>query len=111
MRCQEKDQTPCPKCGRLFCEGFWGEGVCTADMRFSSDPTSRGDEISDYVRRWYEINRETWRDRHWTPFGCAPDRSGVHADEFMLSFIAEVRRVTTEADRQNTHENIDRESA
>lgn len=101
MRGGQKDQTLCPKCGRMYCEGFWKEGVCTADMRFSRDPTSRGDEIADYVRTWYEINRESWSDRHQiNPFGPASDRSGVHADEFMLSFIAEVGRVSAEAERQ-----------
>lgn len=91
-----KDQTFCPKCGRMYCEGFWGEGTCTADMTFSTDPTSRGDEIADYVRRWYEANRETW----WQRRGSNADRSGVHADEFMLRFISEVTRVTAEAERQ-----------
>jgi hypothetical protein len=84
----------------MYCEGFWGEGVCIADMEFSYDPTSRGDEIAEYVRIWYELNRESFCDRHHCPFRAAPDRSGVHADEFMLSFIGEVWRVTAEADRQ-----------
>jgi hypothetical protein len=77
-------------------------GVCAADMKFSRDPTSRGDEVAEYVRVWYEHNRESFCDRHqWcNPLGRAPDRSGVHADEFMLSFIGEVGRVTAEADRQ-----------
>jgi hypothetical protein len=97
---REKDQTFCPKCHLMYCEGYWGEGVCIADMRFSSDPTSRGDDIADYVRQWYELNRETWLDRHQIPFGYVPDKSGVHADEFMLQFLSEVRRVNAEADRQ-----------
>ena len=100
MHYREKDHTLCPKCGRMYCEGFWDEGVCIDDMRFSSDPTSRGDEIADYVRQWYEINRETWWQHHRRR---ADDSRGI-ADEFMLSFIAEVRRVTMEADWQNTHE-------
>ena len=96
-----KDQTFCPKCRRMYCEGFWGEGICIADMKFSSDPTSVGDEIADYVRYWYERNRETWFDRHQiNPFGAATDRSGVHADEFMLRFIGEVGRVSAEAEKQ-----------
>lgn len=98
MKYIPKDQTHCPKCHRMYCEGFWGEGTCIAEMKFSRDPTSRGDEIADYVRRWYEINRETWWDR------CRPasDRSGVHADNFMLSFLSEVHRVSQEAERQMT---------
>lgn len=64
-------------------------------MAFSTDPTARGDEIADRVRKWYEANRETWRDRHQILLGGAPDRDGTHADEFMLRFIAEVNRVQT----------------
>lgn len=90
---REKDQTFCPKCGRMYCEGYWGEGVCTADMSFSDDPTACGDEIAYYVRRWYEINRESWWDRH----GPNSDRRGYHADEFMLSFLNEVGRVNNAA--------------
>lgn len=93
---REKDQTRCPKCGRMYCEGYWGDGVCTADMGFSTDPTARSDEIADYVRHWYEINRETW----WQHRRGIANRSRCVADEFMLGLIAEVRRVTQEADRQ-----------
>ena len=58
----------------------------------AQDPTSRGDNVAQRVRDWYEANRETWWQRHKPGiFGYAPDRSGVHADEFMLSFIAAVR--------------------
>ena len=57
------------------------------------DPTARGDEIATKVRRWYEANRETWWDRYcgpgW-PVGPGTDRSGAHADEFMLRFIQAV---------------------
>jgi len=98
---REKDQTICPKCHRMYCEGYWGEGVCVADMQFSRDPTARSDDIADYVRYWYEINRETWWQRH----GRLADRNGIVADEFMLSFIAEVRRVTAEAGLRTGKEN------
>lgn len=91
-----KDQTHCPKCGWMYCEGYWGEGVCLADMAFSSDPTSVGDEMADYLRRWYELNRETWWDRHRP----SADRRGFHADNFMLSLINEVSRIQGEAERQ-----------
>jgi hypothetical protein len=58
-----------------------------------SDPTARGDEIADKVRHWYEANRETWWQRHKPGiWGSAPDRAGVHSDNFMLEFIAAVRR-------------------
>lgn len=77
------------------------DGVCISDMRFSSEPTSRGDQVAEYVRGWYEENRETWWDRHrFTPWRSSPDRSGEHADEFMLRFISEVGRVQGEAQRQ-----------
>ena len=53
------------------------------------DPTSRGDEVADKVREWYEANRETWWDRHRI-IGRSTDRSGSHADEFMLRLIQAV---------------------
>jgi hypothetical protein len=86
----------------MYCEGYWGEGVCTADMNFCGEPTADGDAVADYARRWYEINRETWCDRHriCNLLGAAPDRSGVHADEFMLSFIGEIYRIQEEGKRQ-----------
>ena len=95
-----KDQTSCPKCHRLYCEGYWGEGVCIADMAFSRDPTARGDEIGDYVRQWYERNRESWWSRHRPQFFSYRDNSGVVADNFILAMIGEVGRVQREADRQ-----------
>ncbi|UQD96010.1 hypothetical protein [Bradyrhizobium japonicum] len=58
------------------------------------DATSRGDLEADMVRRWYEKNRESWWDRTKPGIiGAGPDRDGAHADEFMLRFIGEVRRV------------------
>ncbi len=64
------------------------------------DPTARGDMIADKVRTWYEANRETWWDRHnILGFGHEPDRSGVHADEFMLRLIAAVHRAEEETPR------------
>jgi hypothetical protein len=92
-----KDQTFCPKCHRMYCEGYWDEGVCTADMQFSDDATARGDEIAGYVRVWYEKHREGFWERHG-PRGKLW-ALGL-ADEFMLSFIAEVWRVEAEAKRQ-----------
>jgi hypothetical protein len=61
------------------------------------DPTSRGDMEAAIIREWYERNRETWWNRIW-PFGAGPDRTGLHADEFMLRFIGEVHRVRALAD-------------
>ena len=55
------------------------------------DPTTRGDLIAEEVRRWYEANRETWWQRHKPGiYGAAPDRSGVHADNFILGLIQAV---------------------
>ena len=55
------------------------------------DPTARGDMIADKVRQWYETNRESWWERRRTLFH-EPDRSGVHADEFMLRLIGAVHK-------------------
>lgn len=63
------------------------------------DATSRGDIEAGLVREWYEKNRESWVARH-SPFGAGPDRDGSHADEFMLAFIGEVRRVGGMTDAQ-----------
>lgn len=85
----------------MYCEGYWGEGVCTADMRFSSEPTARGDEIAGYVREWYEKHRESFWERHiWKLH--KPWKRGL-ADEFMLSFLGEVCRVMAEAERQKSN--------
>ena len=81
-----KDQTLCPKCGRMYCEGYWKEGVCVADMGFCGEPTADGDLIAGYVRVWYEAHREGWRDRYRQQWTWA-------ADEFMLGLIQEVGRV------------------
>ena len=65
------------------------------DLFFPSEPTARGDQIASYVRQWYEKNRESW----WTRLGQDSDRSGTHADEFMLGFIQEVNRIQDAASR------------
>jgi len=66
------------------------------------DPTARGDAVADKVRAWYEANRESWWDRHcgpgW-PFGPGTDRSGRHADEFMLRLIGAVHQAEAEIGR------------
>lgn len=64
-----------------------------SEMRFSYDSTARGDEIADYVRQWYEKNREGWQERLFK-------RWEVAADEFMIRLVNEVIRVTGEAERQ-----------
>jgi hypothetical protein len=94
---REKDQTFCPKCGRMYCEGYWGEGVCAADMYFGSEPTAAGDAVARYLRDWYEHNRESWWDRHRP----SADRNGSHADEFMLSLLNEVARIQAAAVRED----------
>lgn len=66
-------------------------------LNLSDEPTARADDIADAVRQWYERHRETWWDRHW-PLGAGPDRSGVHADEFMLRLISVVNAVNSGID-------------
>lgn len=68
-------------------------------MHFSTDPTARGDAVAEYVRIWYELHRETWWDRNSFSRNQELLRAGT-ADEFILSFLSEVRRVTAEAERQ-----------
>lgn len=59
----------------------------------AAEPTARGDEIATKVRRWYEANRESWWARHKPGIiGAGPDRSGVHADEFILRLISAVHQ-------------------
>jgi hypothetical protein len=53
------------------------------------DPTSRGDTETDLCRRWYEVNRESWWQRHRPN----ADRKGAHADEWMIGFRNEVLRI------------------
>lgn len=97
----EDSQARCPKCDHWYCPDMTRVGVCVADMHFSDDATSRGDEVASYVRYWYERNRETWWDRHKPGVvGAAPDRSGAHSDDFVLRLVAEVGRVQSEAQRQ-----------
>lgn len=91
-----KTQELCPKCGRMYCEGFWGEGVCTKDMHFCGEPTADFDAMGSYLRDWYEKNRESWwerRSERWPP------RLGT-ADGFILGLIQEVERIKAERDRQ-----------
>lgn len=84
----------------MYCEGYWGEGVCTADMNFCGEPTADGDEIARCVRVWYEAHRETWRDRSrfLSKYGRMWERG--FADEFMLGLINEIARVSDAADKQ-----------
>ncbi len=84
----------------MYCEGFWGEGVCTKDMNFCGEPTADFDEFASILRTYYEAHRETLADRHWFPGGREPDLTGGHADEFMLGMINEFRRIDGERLRQ-----------
>jgi hypothetical protein len=63
------------------------------EMFFGDEPTAAADQAAIYLRRWYEGHRESWWDRHcgpgW-PVGPGTDRSGAHADEFMLDLLNEV---------------------
>lgn len=86
------DQSFCPKCSRMHCEGYWGEGVCVADMRFCGEPTSDGDAAASYLRTWYEAHRESWnehRKKRWQI-----------TDNLMLGLINEMHRIESERLRQ-----------
>jgi hypothetical protein len=75
-----------------------GSAYITEDVRcFSDDPTSRGDEIAMYARRWYEENRESWWERH-RPGSPVKDRT--IADNFMLRFVQEVRTILEESSKK-----------
>ena len=60
------------------------------------DPTERGDRQAELLRRWYEHNRETWWDRHRPN----ADRSGTHADEWMLGLMQEMDRIFSLTDAE-----------
>lgn len=76
----------------MYCEGYWGEGVCTADMHFGHDPTAAGDAMAEYLRVWYEAHRESWWDRNQFSKNQQLLRAGV-ADSFMLGLLNEVHRI------------------
>ena len=70
---------------------MWSRRRCVppveyGDMRFGDEPTNAGDMEAEYLRRWYEVNRESW----WARHKPSSDRSGVHVDEFMLDLLNEV---------------------
>jgi hypothetical protein len=60
-------------------------------LEFSQDPTSRGDEVAEYVRDWYEANRETWWERRGKKWEYC-------ADNFMLGLVNEVERILAAAE-------------
>jgi hypothetical protein len=92
----EHDQTLCPKCGRMYCEGFWSEGVCISDMHFCGEPTADFDAKGEYLRVWYEKHRETWWDRSRYSKNQQLLNAGC-ADEFILGLLNEVRRIEEQA--------------
>jgi hypothetical protein len=68
-----------------------------SEMNFRGDPTAAGDNFAEYLRSWYEANRETWWDR--SAFNKYGWKRGL-ADNFMLAMLDEVRRIQAEYDRQ-----------
>ena len=79
----------------MYCEGYWKEGVCVADMQFCGEPTSDGDEAARCLRAWYEAHRETrWDRSNWNIKGRLWE--GGLADEFMLGLAQEVLRINEE---------------
>jgi hypothetical protein len=92
------DQSFCQKCGRMYCEGYWGEGVCVTDMHFCGEPTADGDETARCLRLWYEARRETaWERSKINPRGRAWEYA---ADNLMLGLIIEIHRISCEQDAQ-----------
>lgn len=69
--------------------------VPTSDMHFCGDPTADGDAAAEYLRRWYETNRETWWDRY-----KRQPLNNPWADNLMLGLINEVGRIERERQRQ-----------
>ena len=63
-------------------------------MHFCGEPTDDGDTAAEYLRAWYEANRETDRERKGKPW----DR-GI-ADNFMLGLMNEASRIESERRRQ-----------
>jgi hypothetical protein len=95
----EHDHSLCPKCGRMYCEGYWDEGVCIADMKFCGEPTADFDESARCLRVWYEAHRESWWSRNRLSRNQRLLRAGV-ADEFMLGMLNEVYRINCEREAQ-----------
>ena len=69
---------------------FFHEYPFVTKYEFSSDPTARGDDIASYAREWYEVHRESWFERH--RLGSWHRRKET-ADNFMLSFVAEIHKI------------------
>jgi hypothetical protein len=68
--------------------------VSKANMHFSGEPTSDGDTAAEYMRAWYEANRETDRQRTGKPWELGT------ADNFILGLMNEARRIEDECTRQ-----------
>lgn len=92
---QSKDQTFCPKCGWMYCPGYWNEGVCLSDMHFCGEPTADGDACAQYLRVWYEKHHESWWDRRKKRWEWA-------ADNLMLGMINEIGRIQAEYEKQKS---------
>jgi hypothetical protein len=60
--------------------------------KFYGEPTADGDIAADFIRQWYEANRETWFDRHM-PFGTNRKHGCDTADNFILELISQVNRL------------------
>lgn len=59
---------------------------------FCGEPTADGDIAADFIRQWYEANRESWFDRHW-PFGINRKNGSDIEDNFILELISQVGRL------------------
>lgn len=67
---------------------------------YSSEPTSRGDEMADELREWYEAHRESWWERLWR----RPDV----ADTFMYQIMSKVREIDRKVAADCALDDLDR---
>lgn len=58
------------------------------------DPTATGDMRAALLRRWYEVNRESW----WDRYRPNADRRGAHADEWAIRLMNEMGRIDSLSD-------------
>ena len=68
--------------------------IPVSEMQFCGEPTADGDTAAEYLRAWYESNRETDRQRKGRPWEL-----GL-ADNFIIGLMNEVYRIESEKHRQ-----------
>lgn len=68
--------------------------IPVSQMHFCGEPTADFDTAAEYLRSWYEANRETWWERRGKRWEL-----GI-ADNLMLGLLNEVYRIECEKRRQ-----------